>query len=141
MAKNDKLKKERQKSRFAAMEALRPTGGFPVPPRKAMSRANKQSKKLAYPLPPYAGVSPLRLARWVRFEWWQLGRWQRVAAPFVLLSALLTWEREREIQDARWAEIDRAESKEMAARSYGAYGPSKPKRRKLLGIIPLPGRK
>ena len=69
MPEKDKLKKARQKSRFAAMEALRENKGFPIPPRKAMSQAKKASKKLAYPLPPYAGAGPVQLFRWAQFEW------------------------------------------------------------------------
>lgn len=140
MAEKDKIKKARQKSKFAAMEALRDNEGFPIPPRKAMSRAKKASKKLAYPLPPYAGANPVQLYRWGQFEWRKLGRWQRVVLPVVVLNALLTWERERELQDRYWDLVDRAEAKEAAAQAYGAYGP-RPRKRKLLGIIPLPGRK
>lgn len=140
MAEKDKIKKARQKSKFAAMEALRDNKGFPIPPRKAMSRAKKASKKLAYPLPPYAGANPVQLYRWGQFEWRKLGRWQRVVLPVVVLNALLTWERERELQDHYWDLVDRAQAKEVAAQAYGAYGP-RPRKRKLLGIIPLPGRK
>lgn len=140
MAEKDKIKKARQKSKFAAMEALRDNKGFPIPPRKAMSRAKKASKKLAYPLPPYAGANPVQLYRWGQFEWRKLGRWQRVVLPVVVLNALLTWERERELQDRYWDLVDRAQAKETAAQAYGAYGP-RPRKRKLLSIIPLPGRK
>ncbi|HEX8221541.1 MAG TPA: hypothetical protein VF914_20300 [Chloroflexia bacterium] len=140
MAEKDKVKKARQKSKFAAMEALRDNKGFPIPPRKAMSRAKKASKKLAYPLPPYAGANPVQLYRWGQFEWKKLGHWQRVVLPVVVLNALLTWERERELQDRYWDQLDRAQAKEAAAHAYGAYGP-RPKKRKLFGIIPLPGGK
>ena len=140
MAEKDKVKKARQKSKFAAMEALRDNKGFPIAPRKAMSQAKKASKKLAYPLPPYAGANPVQLYRWGRFEWRKLGRWQGVVLPFVVLNALLTWEREREIQDRYWDAVERAQAKETAAQAYGAYGP-RPKKRKLLGFIPLPGGK
>ena len=140
MAEKDKIKKARQKSKFAAMEALRDNKGFPVPPRKAMSRAKKASKKLAYPLPPYAGANPVQLYRWGQFEWKKLGRWQRLVLPVVVLNALLTWERERELQDRYWDQLDRAQAKEAAAQAYGVYGP-RPKKRKLFGIIPIPGGK
>ena len=140
MAKKDKVKELRQKSRFAAMEGLRPTGGFPVPPRKAMKEAKKTSRKLSYPVPPYPGANLLQLYRWAEFEWWRLGRWQRVVAPVVVLVALLTWEKERALQDARWDEIEKEQTKQQAAEAYGAFG-RKPQRRKLLGIIPLPGKK
>ncbi|MDQ3931025.1 MAG: hypothetical protein M3328_18005 [Chloroflexota bacterium] len=140
MAAKDKLKKERQKSRFAAMEALRENKGFPVPPRKAMSQAKKASKKLAYPLPPYPGANLVQLYRWTQFEWRKLRKWQSFVLPVVVLNVLLTWDKERALQEQYWDQLERAETKEMAAQTYGAYGPL-PKKRKLLGIIPLPGRK
>jgi hypothetical protein len=140
MAKKDKLKKDRQKSRFAAMEALRENKGFPLPPRKAMSQAKKASKKLAYPLPPYPGTNPVQLFRWAQFEWRKLGKWQNVVLPFVVLNALLTWEREKEHQDRYWDQLERGQTKEIAAQAYGAYG-QRPKRRKLFGVIALPGKK
>jgi hypothetical protein len=140
VAKKDKVTELRQKSRFAAMEGLRPTGGFPLPPRKAMKEAKKTSKKLSYPVPPYPGANLLQLYRWAQFEWWQLGRWQKVVAPVVVLVAVLTWEKERAIQDARWDEMEKERTKQQAAETYGAFG-RKPQRRKLLGIIPLPGKK
>ncbi|HVG00602.1 MAG TPA: hypothetical protein VND68_12250 [Chloroflexia bacterium] len=140
MAEKDTIKQARQKSKFAAMEALRDNKGFPIPPRKAMSRAKKVSKKLAYPLPPYAGANLVQLYRWGQFEWRKLGRWQQVVLPVVVLNALLTWEREKELQDRYWDQVDRAQAKEAAAQAYGAYGP-RPRKRKLFGIIPLPGGK
>lgn len=140
MAQKDKVKKERQKSRFAAMEALRENKGFPIPPRKAMSQAKKASKKLPYPLPPYAGANPVQVVRWSQFEWRRLRKWQNVALPFVIISALLTWEKERDLQERYLDDLERAQTKEAAARAYGAYG-QQPKRRKLFGVIPLPGRK
>src|SRR5215210_8711737 len=133
MARKDKLKELQQKSRFAAMEGLRPRGGFPVPPRKAMAEAKKASKKLSYPVPPYPGANMLQLYRWTRYEWWKLGKWQRVALPVIVLVALTTWEKEKELQEARWKEIDRLETKRTAAHLYGAFGPRKPTRRKLFG--------
>lgn len=140
MAKKDsKLDKLRQRSRFAAMEANRPVGGFPVPPRKAMSRAKKASKKLPYPVPPYPGANPLQLYRWAQFEWWKLGRWQRLALPVIVIVGLRTWEKEKELQEERWHQIDKIEAKQAAAEAYGAFGPTGRKRKKLLGIIPLPG--
>lgn len=140
MAKKDKVKELQQKSRFAAMEGLRPTGGFPIPPRKATKEAKKASKKLAYPVPPYPGASLLQLYRWGEYEWWRLGRWQKVVAPVMILVALLTWEKERALQEARWDDIEKAQTKQQAAETYGAFG-RKPSRRNLLGIIPLPGKK
>lgn len=140
MAEKDKITEARRKSRFAAMEAMRENRGFPIAPRKAMAQAKKASKKLAYPLPPYAGANLAQLYRWAQFEWRKLGRWQRVALPVVVLNALLTWEREKELQDRYWDQLERAHTKELAARAYGAYG-RQPGKRKLLGILPLPGRK
>ncbi len=98
---NDKVRKLRQRSKFAAMEGLRPVGGFPVPPRKAMSEARKVSKKLPYPVPPYPGTNLLQLFRWGQYEWWKLDKWQSVAAPVMALVALLTWEQERELREER----------------------------------------
>ncbi len=140
MTKKNKKEQLKEKSRFAAMEGLRPTGILPVPPRKAMSEAKKASKKLRYPLPPYPSANPLKAFRWAQHEWWRLGRWQSVAAPVMVVVALLTWEKERALKEARWDEIEHAETKQMAANVYGAYG-RPTKKRKLLGIIPLPGRK
>lgn len=141
MAKKDKVRELRQKSRFAAMEGLRPRGGFPIAPRKAMSQAKKASKDLAYPIAPYPGANPLQLYRWAEQEWWKLGKWQRVALPVMVVVALRTWEKEKEVQEARWQEVDRIEAKRRAAQMYGAFGPAKPKKRKLLGFIPMPGGK
>ncbi|MDQ5824632.1 MAG: hypothetical protein M3441_10550 [Chloroflexota bacterium] len=140
MAGKDKLKQTRQKSKFAAMEALRENRGFPVPPRKAMSQAKKASKKLAYPLPPYAGTSLVQLYKWAQFEWRRLGKWQSFVLPVVVLNALLTYDREKALQDRYWDQLERSETKEVAAQAYGAYGP-RAKKRKLFGVIPLPGRK
>lgn len=137
MAKDDKVKELRQKSMYAAMEGLRPRLGFPVPPRKAMARAKKASKKLPYPLPPYANTNPLLLYRWASEEWRRLGRWQSLAGPVALVAALLTWEKEKALQEARWTELDKAAARQHAAEVYGAYG--RPRRRKLFGVIPLSG--
>jgi hypothetical protein len=139
MANKDKVTELRQRSRFAAMEGLRPRGGFPVRPRKAMSQAKKSSKRLAYPLAPYPGASLLQLYRWARYEWWQLGKWQRLALPVIVLFSLLTWEHESQLREAREVQVYKTATKRFAARMYGAYGPE-PRRRKLLGIIPLPRR-
>lgn len=138
MAKKDKVWELRQKSRFAAMEGLRPTGGFPFAPRKAMRQAKKASRGLPYPLPPYPRANLLQLFQWARFEWWKLGRWQQLAAPVVVIAALLTWEKEKALQESHRQELERAQAKQKAARLYGAFGPPPSKKRKLLGIIPLP---
>jgi hypothetical protein len=140
MAKKDEAEKLRERSRKAAEEGLKPREGLPVPPRKAMAQARKASRKLPYPLPPYPGANMLSLSRWAAAEWRDLGRWQGLAAPVVALVALLTWEKERAVQDAYLAELDKADTKRYAARLYGAYG-TRPRRRKLLGFIPLPGRR
>jgi hypothetical protein len=140
MAAKDQVKKARQKSKFAAMEALRENKGFPLPPRKAMSQAKKASKKLTYPLPPYAGANPVQLYKWAQFEWRRVGKWQGLVLPIVVLNALLTWDRERELQNRYWDQLELSETKEIAARAYGAYG-ERPKKRKLFGVIPLPGKK
>jgi hypothetical protein len=139
MAKDDEVKKLRQKSKYAAMEGLKPQLGFPTPPRKAMARARRASKKLAYPLPPYPNANPVQLYRWASDEWRLLGRWQNLAAPVAIIVALLTWEKEKALQQARWDELDKEETRRMAAHLYGAY-PRTPRKRKLLGIIPLPRR-
>ncbi len=139
MAKKDKVKELKRESRFAAMEALRPTGGFPVPPREAISQAKKVSKKLPYPIAPYPQANPLQLFRWAQHEWWQLGRWRGLALPVVAIVALLTWEKEQALKEERWHEIEMAQTRRRAAELYGAFGP-RPHKKKLLGIIPLPGR-
>jgi hypothetical protein len=140
MAKKDKKEELRQKAHFAAMEATKPKGGFPVPPRKAMARANRASKKLPYPVPPYPGANPMQLFRWAQVEWWKLGRWQGMAGPVVALVGLLTWEKEKDRQEAWRRQVDKIEVKQMAREMYGVYGQPK-RRRKLLGLIPLPGGK
>jgi|SRR5829696_7367472 hypothetical protein len=143
MAKKDKVTELRQKSMFAAMEGLRKERGFPVPPRKAMANARRRSKNLAYPVPPYAGTGPLgliELARWARYEWWKLGHWQKVAAPVIVLVALLTWEKENALREERWEQVEREQIRRLALEEFGML-PERPKKRKLLGIIPLPGRK
>ncbi len=139
MAKEDKIKQLKQKSRFAAMEGLRPTSGLPTPPRKAVKQAKKASKGLSYPVPPYAGANPTQVYRWAQQEWTSLGRWQSLALPVIIIAGLLTWEREKALQETRWDQIERIETKQLAAETYGAFG--RPERkRKLFGIIPLPGK-
>lgn len=135
--KEDKVKELRRKSRFAAMEGLRPSRSLPVPPRKAVKQAQKASKKLPYPVPPYPGAGLPQIFRWTQHEWWQLGKWQGLAAPVIALVALLTWEKEKELKEARWNEIEKEETRRRAAEVYGAFGRAK-RRRKLLGFIPIP---
>jgi len=134
----DKVKKERQRSMFAAMEGLRPRDRWPVPPRRAISRAKKASKKLPYPLAPYPDANPVLLIWWARAEWKSLGRWQRLALPVIILVGLLTWEKEKALKEAYQFELEKAGARQYAARLYGAFG-QVPRRRKLFGIIPLPG--
>ena len=140
MAGNDKVTKERQRAKFAAMEALRPADRWPAPPRKAMSRAKKVSKGLPYSLAPYPSANPLQLYRWAEAEWRSLGQWQGLALPVILLVGLLTWEKEKALQEDYRLKLERFETKQYAANLYGAFG--RPRRkRKLLGVIPLPGRR
>ena len=137
MVKEDKATELRQKSKFAAMEALRPKPGFPVPPRKAVSNAKKASKGLVYPVPPYPNTNLLALYRWANVEWKNVGHWQSLAAPIVIIVSLLTWEKEKALQEARWTQIEKEEVRRRAAEIYGAFG-TQPRKRKLFGLIPLP---
>jgi hypothetical protein len=138
MAKKDQLEKKRQKAREVAKKDLKERRGFPVAPRKAMSNAKKASKRLDYPLPPYAGANFLQLYRWGSEEWRKLGRWQGLAVPVVLLTALLTWEKEKAIQEDYYVRLEQQAIRQENAKLYGTFGRA-PKQRKLLGIIPLPG--
>jgi hypothetical protein len=138
MARKDKVKELREKSKAAAAEGLRPRSGLPVAPRKAMAQAKKASKRLAYPLAPYPNANRLQVYRWALAEWRGLGKWQGLALPVVVLVALTTWEKERMARDARQLELDKAEIRQLAAHAYGVYGRPKARRR-LFGLIPLPG--
>ncbi len=140
MAKKNQLQSLRDRARRTATKELEGRDGFPIAPRKAMSQAKKASKNLPYPVAPFAGANPLQLYRWAQAEWQSLGRWQSLAAPVIIVVALLTWEKEKALQAARWFELEKADAKEKAARMYGAFGQPRSKR-KLLGIIPLPGGK
>jgi hypothetical protein len=141
MAKEDKVKELKQKSRFAAMEGLRTNRGFPTPPRKAMGQAKKLSKKLPYPVPPYPEANPVQAYRWAQYEWWKLGRWQSLALPVIIIAGLLTWEKEKALREIGWGEAERIEAKRVAAETYGPSGRPPAPKRKLLDFIPLPGRK
>ncbi len=141
MAKDDKIKELKQKSRFAAMEGLKPNRGFPTPPRKAMGQAKKLSKKLPYPVPPYPEANPMQAYRWAQYEWWKLGRWQSLALPVIIIAGLLTWEKEKALKETGWGEVERIEAKRIAAEAYGPSGRPHPQTEKLLGFIPLPGQK
>src|SRR5438045_1212799 len=118
MAEKNKVSKLREKSRIAALEGLRSQPGFPVPPRKAMSLAKKKSKGLGYPLPPYPGTNPLLLFQWASGEWRQLGRWQRLALPVMLLVGLTTWEKEAQLRDARWDRVEHEQTARFARHLY-----------------------
>src|SRR6476659_6250736 len=131
MAGKDKVKKLREQSRFAAMEGLRPKSGWAVPPRKAMAQAKKASKDLAYPLAPYPTANRMQLLRWAQTEWRSLGPWQGLALPFLIVTALRTWEKEKAIQEVRQFDLDKADTQLFAAHLYGAYGRPKPKRKLL----------
>src|SRR5919199_740440 len=135
MAKEDKVRRLKERSKRTAEETLKEREGFPIAPRKAMAHARKASKKLPYPLPPYASANRVQLLRWAAIEWQNLGRWQRVALPVVALVALLTWEKERALQESYQVEVDKAALKHRAAEMYGAFG-RRARKRKLLGIIP-----
>jgi hypothetical protein len=129
MAKKAEIKTLRRKSRIAALDGLQSQPGFPVPPRKAMSLARKKSKGLSYPLPPFPGGNPLLLFQWARGEWQALGRYKRLALPFIAFVALTTWEKEREMQETRWDEIERNETVQFANDLYirASTGPMKRK--------------
>ena len=134
MAKNDQLTKLRQKSRIAALEGLRSQPGFPTPPRKAISLAKKKSKGLDYPLPPYPGTNLLLLFQWARGEWQSLGRWKQLALPVIALVALTTWEKESQLREARYDNIDREQATRLANDLY-IQASTKPKPRKS-SILP-----
>ncbi len=137
MAKKNEIEKLKRKSRIAALDGLRSQSGFPIAPRKAMSAAKKKSKGLAYPLAPYAGSNILLLYQWARGEWQNLGKWQRLALPVVALVALTTWEKESQLKEARWEQLEREEARQIAAKSYGAFGPTAPKKRGLIRFLPF----
>jgi hypothetical protein len=141
MARDDKKKELRQKSRFAAMEGLRPHDGLPLPPRKAMKQAKRASKKLPYPLPPYAGTFLPVLLMDAMKEWDKLGRWKSFAAPAVLLMSYLTWEQEAKKREQFQVVVERRAAKTTVAELYGSRYLARPERRKLFGVIPLPGRR
>lgn len=141
MANDDKKQELRQKLRFAAMEGLRPHDGLPVPPRVAMRQANRASKKLEYPVPPYAGTFLPVLLMDAKKEWDRLGRrWQRVVAPVVVLVGLITWEQEAKRREKFRVVVERRAAKTTVAELYGRRFLARPKKRKLFGVIPLPGR-
>lgn len=140
MAKEDKKEELKQKSRFAAMEGLRPHGGLSVSPRTAMKQAKRASKKLAYPVPPYAGSFLPVLLMDAKSEWDKLGRWQRVAAPAVVLMSLITWGQEAKKREKFQVVVERRAARTTVAELYGQRFLARPARRKLFGVIPLPGK-
>jgi hypothetical protein len=137
MAKKAEIRTLRRKSRVVARKELKSHPGFPVPPRKAMSLARKKSKGLPYPLPPYPGGNPVQLIRWVSGEWQKLGRFKRLALPVIAFVALTTWEKEREMQEARWDELERQQTIQLANDLYirAATNPKQVKSRR--GIWPF----
>jgi len=118
MADKKKVTTLRLKSRLAAFDALKSPRGFLVPPRKAMSVAKKESKGLAYPLPPYDGQNLLLMFRRAQNEWKSLGKYRRLALPVIILVALTTWEKENELREARWDRIELEETARLANRLY-----------------------
>ena len=139
MAKK-KVVELKKKSRLDAFKILRGSEGFPVPPRKAMSQAKKATKALGYPVAPYTNTNPIQLFSWAKQEWSKMGRWQSLVAPVVLLVALRTWDKEQAVQEEYMGMSDKARARRLAAQIYRVDEPPK-RKRKLLGIIPLPGGK
>lgn len=139
MAKKNKVAELKRKSRFDALTLLKDTGGLPIPPRKAMSQAKKATRERGYLVSPYPNSNPIKLYNWAKVEWEKLGRWQSLAAPVAIIAALLTWEKERNLQEEYSSRSDKAAARRLAAKAYNLI--ERPKRkRKLLGFIPLPGR-
>ena len=138
MANENKARKLREQSRKTVQESLRESGARLESPRKAMSRAKKLSKGLPYPVAPYAGAGLPTLYRWARVQWDELGRYQRLALPVMAWVALRTWEKEQRLKEERWFQIEKLATKQYAGEIYGAFGLRK--KRKLFGVIPLPGK-
>ena len=138
MAKN-KVGELKKKSRLDAFKILRGSEGFPVPPRKAMSQARKATKKLGYPVAPYTNTNPIQLFNWAKLEWGKLGRWQAIATPVILIVGMLTWDKERTVQEEYRGNSDKARARRLAAQAYRFAEPTR-RKKKLLGIIPLPGK-
>lgn len=130
----------KKKSRLDAFKILRGSEGFPVPPRKAMSQARKATKALGYPVAPYTNTNPVQLFNWAKLEWIKLGRWQSLATPVILLVVLRTWQKEQTVQEEYMGNSDKAKARRLAAQIYRVAEPPQ-RKRKLLGIIPLPGGK
>lgn len=139
MAAKKKVEELQRKSRFDALKILREQQGFPVSPRKAVSQARKATKERGYLVSPYPNSNPIQLYNWAKSEWAKLGKWQSLAAPIALIVALRTWEKERALQQDYQGQSDKAEARRLAAKAYNLIDRPRP-RRKLLGIIPLPGR-
>jgi hypothetical protein len=137
MAENAEVTKLRRKSRSAAFEALRKQKGFPVPPRRAVSLANKKSKGLAYPLPPYPGGNLLLLFQWARGEWQSLGKYQKVALPIIALVVLTTWEKEYLRREARWDQVEHEETIALADKIYIKATTPPQKRKGIFKFLPF----
>ncbi len=141
MARKNKVIELRRKSRLDALKLLQKPEGLPLPPRKAMAQAKKAGKKLGYPVPPYPNSNPIQLYqlfKWAREEWNKLGRWQSLAAPVAALVALTTWEKELTIQKEYYIQLAEEKARQVAASDNPVEAPKQ--RRKLFGIVPLPGR-
>lgn len=136
---NKKVVELKRKSRLDALNILKAEQGLPLPPRKAMSQAKKATKATGYLVSPYPKANPIQLYNWAKEEWNKLGKWQSLAAPIALISALLTLEKEVSLREDYNSRSDKAEARRLAARLMVAP-PAKPKKRKLLGFIPLPGK-
>lgn len=117
MASKNELEKQRQKARITFLDSFKRQSGFPVRPRRAMALAKKQSKTLPYPLAPYP-VNLLLLFQWARGEWQSLGRHKKVALPVIILVALTTWEKEYFRREARWDDIERQETEQLARKLF-----------------------
>ena len=139
MAEKKKVTELRRKSRFDALKILREHEGLPISPRKAISQANKASKKRGFLVAPYPNANPIQLYKWGQSEWDKLGRWQSLAGTVAIVSALLTWEKERTLQEEYKGKADKAEARRLATRLYNQVDRPR-KRRKLFGLIPIPGR-
>ena len=140
MAKENKVDELQKKSRLDALKILGATEGLPVSPRKAMSQAKKATKARGYPVSPYPKDNPIQLYqlyKWGREEWNKLGKWQPLVTPVMILVALMTWEKERNLQDEYAYRSTKIRARRMA---FDLIDGPKPKKRKLLGFIPLPGR-
>lgn len=134
---NKKVDELKKKSRRDALGILRAEQGLPLPPRKAVAEAKKATKERGYLVAPYPKANPIQLFNWGKDEWQKLGRWQMLAAPVAIFVALTTWEKERALQEEYSSQSDKLAARRLANRLMEK---PKPKKKKLLGFIPLPGK-